>query len=80
MTRIALYFHGKKPALSPASTYGDDGGCCFCFSIKATKDGVDCMNIHPISNGCERWRKKAPTPAKGYKSENEIALIQRNSE
>lgn len=58
MTRIALYFHGKKPALSPASTYGDGGGCHFFLSIKARKDEVDSVNIHPINNGCERWRKK----------------------
>ena len=53
MTGIALHFHEKKPALSPAGTHSDDGGCNFFLSIKATKAEVERMRVHPTGKGCE---------------------------
>lgn len=53
MTGFALHFHGKKLALSPASTYSDDVGCNLFLSIKTTKAEVECMRVHSTRNRCE---------------------------
>jgi len=81
MTRIALHFRGKQPTFSSTSRYSGDGGCHFFLSITATIAEVECMKVHPTSKGCESWRLQGSNNCKkGCRSENEIALIQRNSE
>lgn len=58
MTGVALYFCGKKLALSPANAYSDGGDCNYFLSIKARKDERYYMSIYPVSNRCERWRQQ----------------------